>query len=706
MNDDASRLIAGLEEKLADLDQKVSAYRQDLADEFTRHSQRVLRDLPEPVSATIQRKVALSMHKYPAISPALAPILARADSPKPAFGTAPAMDAAAASIDAAGAGTGLGATASTSTAATTASRPADHEVSHAASGLPRPATPPRRASPPAVTGDLGQMSDSPDDREADLRGVFTPTFLPLLDTSIDRMRSPPTPPKPWSKKHMATTTPMDASEPPRMGSDGPRLSSSPLPTQLPVRPATVRRATDDLSNSSVLSDKSDSKSRRSALRRSSSLSKPQSPRRVRFEVAGTEVLPTSSPSSSSPDVTQPPSDAGYTAPTLEEEDDSARPDSVTSILGLMDAEDDEPPPKKVSSTQALRALSKLPLDSDTVWMPVTQDSNTDHDSEGQVADAVEPNSSLKSEISRCTNRRPPTPPPRRPAPFEIGQKTRLGNPLQQAVESWQDDGDSDDSSDGDFLSIAKPKSFANKKVSKPTRLKSPSPEGSRPVTSRRATTDAVPKLSKGSEAPPLATSFSKGDASQGKATPPGATTSLPAMSAEEEDQDVAPDYSEVFDFEASEGMSARPPTPPGDRSDSDTEDTPPLPRQPLHMHSTSPAVNIPQAPPSHKPASSDDAVPSTPVNVPTSVSKSTPTVGSYKGRPVTMPVVVDPSVHEQAQALGDFSTFVGGLDGRTGMDDGDMSSFRASLANISIGTGKSFMERMMMEEREMEKKLN
>jgi hypothetical protein len=53
------------------------------------------------------------------------------------------------------------------------------------------------------------------------------------------------------------------------------------------RPATPkRRNTDEVS---IGSDWSDGQVRRSALRRSSSASKGQSPRRVRFDVAGEEV---------------------------------------------------------------------------------------------------------------------------------------------------------------------------------------------------------------------------------------------------------------------------------------------------------------------------------------------------------------------------------------------------------------------------------
>lgn len=70
-----------------------------------------------------------------------------------------------------------------------------------------------------------------------------------------------------------------------------------------------------------------------------------------------------------------------------------------------------------------------------------------------------------------------------------------------------------------------------------------------------------------------------------------------------------------------------------------------------------------------------------------------------------MPVVRNPEVHAQAASLGQFNTFVGGLDGRSGMDEGDLNSFRASVSNIPFsGTPRSFTERLMMEDAMMKKK--
>ena len=64
-----------------------------------------------------------------------------------------------------------------------------------------------------------------------------------------------------------------------------------------------------------------------------------------------------------------------------------------------------------------------------------------------------------------------------------------------------------------------------------------------------------------------------------------------------------------------------------------------------------------------------------------------------------MPVVKNEDLHAQAASLGEFNTFVGGLDGRSGMDEGDLNSFRASLVHTGFsGTPRSLTERMMLED--------
>ena len=61
--------------------------------------------------------------------------------------------------------------------------------------------------------------------------------------------------------------------------------------------------------------------------------------------------------------------------------------------------------------------------------------------------------------------------------------------------------------------------------------------------------------------------------------------------------------------------------------------------------------------------------------------------------------IVDPEVHARAAEMGGISSFVGSVDGRSGFDESDIQSFRASggIGSFS-GTPKSMSERMMMDD--------
>jgi hypothetical protein len=73
-------------------------------------------------------------------------------------------------------------------------------------------------------------------------------------------------------------------------------------------------------------------------------------------------------------------------------------------------------------------------------------------------------------------------------------------------------------------------------------------------------------------------------------------------------------------------------------------------------------------------------------------------VGSYKGKPFSMDIV-DPELHARAAEMGGINSFVGSVDGRSGFDESDIQSFRASGGVGSFsGTPKSMSERMMMDD--------
>jgi hypothetical protein len=145
-------------------------------------------------------------------------------------------------------------------------------------------------------------------------------------------------------------------------------TKSPSDVPRPARPA--RRSTDE---TSLSSDHSGGQVRRSALRRTSSPSRGQSPpRRVRFEVEGEEVLPTTSP--------------------LRDEDEGERTQvGLLDAVGLLDT-DSPPPKKKQSSTLALRAMTRQPMDEkDGAWiiMGSDADGNPVRIEPGQVDTEVE-----------------------------------------------------------------------------------------------------------------------------------------------------------------------------------------------------------------------------------------------------------------------------------------------------------------------------
>ncbi|KAJ3551592.1 hypothetical protein NPX13_g11324 [Xylaria arbuscula] len=69
--DDTTTLVSELLNKLAELDQKVCDYRQEMAQEFQRYSHSLLQNAPEHVSVRVGELIAEELHNYSALSPAL-----------------------------------------------------------------------------------------------------------------------------------------------------------------------------------------------------------------------------------------------------------------------------------------------------------------------------------------------------------------------------------------------------------------------------------------------------------------------------------------------------------------------------------------------------------------------------------------------------------------------------------------------------------
>ncbi|OLN81838.1 hypothetical protein CCHL11_08912 [Colletotrichum chlorophyti] len=623
---DATRLIGDLHQKLADLDNKVAAYRQEMANEFHRYSRQLLQNLPHHISAEVDRVVAASLDNYPALRPALTSARDHTDSPPPPF---------------------------TDDTESLTENPRDPRES------PTP-TPPTSTPPSALTQASTATLTSPDsayDRERDreLHGLFTPSYLPLLDSS----HSSPV----ANQSPTLSSLSNPAADNDEMGRHKSGQAIDQPPVQLSVassqnlnRPNHERRATDDTTYSST-SEQSEFKLRRSALRRTSSGSKPlASPRRVRFEFEGEEVLPTSSPQTTEPSLVMSHSLASSRSPPPSDEESMI----VESLLGADD--DIGPPPKKVSSSQALRALSRAPLDANTVWTVVNPDAQ---DSSERDSGSM-PTSGSESSL-QTNNTVQHTPKPQVTLQSNVVDRKRIPEPPQSPspdrFERPDNDGD-DSSSDDGFLAMAKPKSFANKKAILSPISRSPT----RTVTVPHSSSPQKPK------------SHAEGKRPPGRAEEDG------------DDDDDDDDDDDLFHFE---GLSAPPkprprPAPIREEDEDDDVDAEVEANGPVTqtLYSTSPAVSIPKAP--------EPAIPAHLISG---------SVGSFRGRPVTMPIVKNPDVYQQAASLGDVSSFIGGLDGRSGVDDGDLNSYRASVGqSLFSGTPRSLTERMMMEEAQTQRR--
>lgn len=618
-----ARLIAELHHKLGLLDRKLRDQRLDLLADFDAFYRYHLREADPSVTSAVRSSLQSSLKNYPDLRPQL-----------------PELDS------------DLSRELPTTTSAAPAFQP---------------------SSPSAASTSDPHASTAIRDHESDFQGLFIPSYLPLLESR------PPVPASTRNLVHPASPTSNSAvlashntsnsqqqarSEPSPAGLDKPSKmaaqdeqdgASLTPDSQLAKRPSHARTSTDE-TTSSVVSDRSD-KTRRSALRRSSSSSKtPQSPRRVRFEFMGAEVLPTASPQGSEMATPRP---------------SSPRPAGSKSDSVLSDDDDEyEPPPRKISSSEALRALSRKPLEG-TIWTVVNPDSD-DALSDQTNSRPTTPNSPARSHSAGSTE-------PTRPSPIRNAdpdaRSTRLGSVHEESEVATNDEdpnGDGDDdsssSSDEEFLAMAKPKSFQNKKAVQPVGPPSP----------LKSTTDEAPTRSSPTK------SKTPRDSQDAKRAQDGRAEGL------EQEEDP-------FHFEMS-GLSAPPrprsqPRPVTPRDEEEADDQAPLSDVSLSTYATSPAVsisrpNIPPGPPT-----------------PTSAKFQVGSVGSYKGRSIVMPVVRDPELHAQAESLGDFNTFVGGLDGSSGMDEGDMNSFRASVMTGGFsGTPRSLTERFMMEEAQAERK--
>ncbi|KAI1144030.1 hypothetical protein F5Y05DRAFT_14926 [Hypoxylon sp. FL0543] len=589
--DDTTNLVSDLLQKLAELDNKVKEYRQDMAQEFRRYSQQRLRDVPGDVSTKVEKMVADQFHNFPALSPSL------------------------------------------NIGADSQSRNATNDAGPVQKPWPTGHSSPP-ASPPSPGIALEEGPRSPHEREREFHGLFTPSYLPLLD-AVQR----------YSPTLPALPPQVPETKEPNNDQD---ISPGNLANTALSRPDPVRRHTAD-TESSVTSDDSTTRSRRSALRRSSSSStKTQSPRRVRFEVEGEEVLPTSSPPISPRAPEHPPSPLGNPTSFLDESYNSIIMNEGPDLLGSS-----PPMPKKITSTDRLKAMARNSTEDTSKWEVVGNVDVTDDDDDEEDELVM---TGLHGRKSNDTAHVAPNHVSAGHTAHRINDArlpTQFGAPLT-AVEEVEETETAEDADDTDDVLMMPPlSSFKGKKRFSPPLETTPGSESTVRRPQQRAEERRQPTIPSNPDSEPYLT---------------------------EED---------MFEFEDSHADSSNGKDD-GDRSkyideeeeEDDEADATPIAENPV-LYSTSPAIPVP------KPAT---PAPRSPSPRPLAAS-----VGSYRGKPFSIDVVRDPELLKKAAEMGDFYTFVGSVDGRSGVDEA--SSYRPELTYFT-GTPRSLSERLMKEDLE------
>ncbi|KAL2064228.1 hypothetical protein VTL71DRAFT_4722 [Oculimacula yallundae] len=607
--DEASKLVGELQQKLSELDLKVWKYQQDMAAEFEKYTAELLRGVPKDVSETVSKTMAEAMKGCTSLFPAKT-------------GTKSTSAAGTTGIPEKGVG---------------GDTFEQHQTLPSSAALRRPEQ------------DMEDRPRSPHQREKEFEGVFIPSFIPLLDSTSRNERNPsydytPTTPPPGYKGKEREDEPsqVDASTDTRSLMNTPEANRPPTPS---------RKNTDEWS---IASDHSDGNRRRSALRRTSTASNKDrgSPRRVRFEVEGVEVLTTSSPQQESIL-----SGENQTGLFSDEEDDEAGSEMIEDV--------EKPPPKRISSSQALRNLSRSPLvDDGTQWTTVT----APPDGSASVATTNGFSEDSSSEDLTASNGESQSTP--RGAFSENGTQNDL-SPTNVAMETSDTNEDPENDSDDDEDMLDMP----------PLRRHSASQSAS-------ILSPADPPSIEGNKSPTSATRANKvllGTDNSGLGSNSRIIDHKLSKSGDDD---------ELFDFdEAIESSNPRArthrledldPIDPEDVDDeeheSDTADSPTQPSKPANSSaSTYPYSSSPARPiirPNKAPVKG--------------------VIGIYDKEPFSMPVV-NPDLHAKAAAMGPVDSFVGSV--HDGLSESNAQSFRAGVSVGSFsGTPKSMSERLMLED--------
>ncbi len=147
--DDATKLVSELQDKLAELDQKVWKYRQDMAAEFDRYLENLLRNVPSEISEAVSNTVAESLRNYESLCPTVLPWIESSSTSTSSPRLIPNGN--------------------------------DDSLGDETSASPSSRQPHGPEEP--------EVPRSPHARDLEFRGVFTPNYLPLLDNSHERRSS-------------------------------------------------------------------------------------------------------------------------------------------------------------------------------------------------------------------------------------------------------------------------------------------------------------------------------------------------------------------------------------------------------------------------------------------------------------------------------------------------------------------------------------
>jgi len=625
--DEASRLIAELQQKLAQLDHKIWLYRQDMASEFKKYAEDLLRDVPGDVSDTVNKAIAESLKSYPSLEVASQD----ADPSGGAVDKDPMENCA------------------------------DDSLNTESKAVPIPVLPDKGPESP---------SDGPrnaHEREQEFQGLFTPSYLPLLDSTDRNERRSASESKAISilarENATESTSPMSSSFPP----------SSSLPLRRPPTPPR-RRNTDEASMNSN-SDQSDTPIRRSALRRISNSTKPQSPRHVRFEFAGEEFPTTSSPK--------------FESPALE------HAEKVPIILGngedtdygtaLLQEEEvpDSPPRKRVSSSEALRALSRGPIEDDgTQWTEVKAPPDgsasvpkvegESDDSEDEDALSMRP-MTVREAAGRSNGHRKRSPSPKTTITVDSPQDSTMGysQPTKDIEMKRDDDIKLDIAEDEGALADLAPL--------QPMKAHTPVTTISAAELQNKYANKSKTVATKPSGMPwfVLADGTDLNDLPESKAK----------LEVKDDDDD-----DELFAFDENKDRPLKLPDPESDSDpDSPASDAAEEPLESISKYATSPARGI------LKPGTPN---PSTTTSTSTTTTTAAPSISHRSSyHPFQTPIVSE-AIHAQAASLGHIQSFVGSI--KDGLDEDALQSFRLSVSggpgSLRGGVPRSLSERMAFDD--------